>query len=103
MLNAVLTVNEGKSNSHKDKGWERFTDAAIRVLSARSSGMVCFLWGKYAQKKAVLIDQSKHKVLMGPHPSPLSGNAFMDCNHFSEARKALIAMGKEPVDWRLSP
>jgi len=103
MLNAVLTVDAGKSNSHKDKGWEQFTDAAIRTLSARSTGMVCFLWGKFAQKKAALIDRSKHTVLQGPHPSPLAGNAFMECTHFIEARKALEAMGKEPVDWSLTP
>jgi len=103
MLNTVLTVNEGASNSHKDQGWEQFTDAAIRVLSAQSTGMVCFLWGKFAMSKAALIDQTKHKILEGCHPSPLSGNAFLSCNHFAESRKALIDMGKEPVDWKLSP
>jgi len=101
LLNTVLTVDDGVSNSHKDQGWEQFTDAAIKVLSARSTGMVCFLWGKFAINKAAFIDEKKHIIFEGPHPSPLSGSAFSNCNHFARSKKALISLGKEPIDWKL--
>lgn len=103
MLNTVLTVDAGRSNSHKGAGWETFTDAAIRCLCARASGLVAILWGRPAQKKAPLVAGPRHVVLQGPHPSPLAGNAFLSCTHFSDTNKALVEMGLSPIDWSLPP
>lgn len=102
MLNTVLTVDAGRSNSHKGAGWELFTDAAIRLLSTRADALVCILWGRPAQKKAALVD-ARHVVLQGPHPSPLAGNAFLACTHFADTNRALVSMGKPPIDWSIPP
>lgn len=102
LLNAVLTVREAQANSHAGHGWEAFTDAVIRAVSAQPEPVVFILWGGYAQKKAVLIDASRHAVLQGPHPSPLSASrGFFGSKPFSRANAELVQRGREPLDWRL--
>ena len=101
LLNAVLTVRAHEPNSHKDKGWEMFTDAIIRAVNARPSPVVFVLWGAYAQKKAKLIDASRHRVLTAAHPSPLSAKKFFGSRPFSAINAALISVGKPPIDWQL--
>lgn len=100
LLNAVLTVEQGKAAAHQGKGWEQFTDAAIRELNARREGIVFMLWGSYAQKKGQIIDRKKHCVLTAPHPSPLSAHrGFIGCGHFSQANQYLQQRGLTPIDW----
>lgn len=102
LLNAVLTVAPGQAASHAGKGWERFTDRAIRELSERRDGLVFLLWGRYAQQKGAIVDRSHHHVLTAAHPSPLSAaNGFLGCCHFSKANALLESDGREPIDWRL--
>lgn len=102
MLNAVLTVRAHTPNSHKDRGWEKFTDAVIKAVSAKSSPVVFVLWGGYAQKKEKLIDKSRHTIIKCAHPSPLSANnGFFGSKQFSAINAALEANGKPPIDWRL--
>jgi uracil-DNA glycosylase len=102
LLNAVLTVRAGQANSHANQGWEAFTDAAIRAVSARREPVVFLLWGRSAQKKERLIDARRHVVLKGVHPSPLSASSgFFGSRPFSQANAALVARGREPIDWRL--
>lgn len=103
MMNAVLTVEAGKSASHRGKGWETFTDDAIRFVSDHASPSVFVLWGKWAQKKLPLIDQQRHRVIQGAHPSPLSAHhGFFHTHPFSRINEDLEELGREPVDWRLS-
>jgi uracil-DNA glycosylase len=99
LLNASLTVEQGRSNSHRHIGWHRFTDAVIRLLSERREGLVFLLWGNFAQQKAALIDSGKHLVLTAAHPSPLAGNAFLGCRHFSRANAYLAGRGVPVIDW----
>lgn len=100
LLNATLTVEAGKAGSHQGKGWEEFTDAAIKALSDRREGLVFMLWGRYAQGKGNVIDESKHLVLKAAHPSPFSAySGFFGCNHFSKANEYLEKQGEEAVDW----
>ena len=101
LLNAVLTVRAHEPNSHKDKGWETFTDAAITALAARPDPVVFMLWGAYAQKKKKLIDGGGNVVLTAAHPSPLSASKFFGSKPFSAANRALEAMDKEPIDWQI--
>lgn len=101
LLNAVLTVRAHEPNSHKDKGWETFTDAVIRALNDRESPVVFMLWGNYAQKKQKLIEASRHTVLTAAHPSPLSVKKFFGSRPYSAANGALRAMGKSEIDWQL--
>jgi uracil-DNA glycosylase len=102
LLNAVLTVAPGQAASHAGKGWERFTDCAIRELSERQEGVVFLLWGRYAQQKGTVVDRTRHHVLSAAHPSPLSAaNGFLGSRHFSQANALLEAGGREPVDWTL--
>jgi uracil-DNA glycosylase len=101
LLNAVLTVRAHQANSHKNQGWERLTDAIIRVVNAQPQQVVVILWGAYAQKKAKLIDE-RHVVLLGVHPSPLSAsNGFFGSQPFSKTNAALVAAGHSPIDWAL--
>ena len=101
MLNAVLTVRESQPNSHKNQGWERFTDAVIRAVSAKTDPVVFVLWGAYAQKKAALIDK-RHTIIQSAHPSPLSArNGFFGSKPYSAINTALRAAGKPEIDWRL--
>ncbi|WP_342378501.1 uracil-DNA glycosylase [Myxococcus stipitatus] len=103
LLNAVLTVRQAEPNSHAGHGWEDFTDAVIRAVSAKEDPVVFLLWGKYAQKKKKLIDAKRHVVIEGTHPSPLSAkNGFFGSRPFSTVNQALESKGRAPVDWRLS-
>lgn len=102
LLNAVLTVEEGKPGSHALRGWERFTDRVVREINDRREHVVFMLWGAYAQKKGSHVDRAKHLVLEAPHPSPLSAHrGFLGCKHFSQANEYLLRHGIAPVDWRL--
>ena len=101
MINAVLTVRAHTPNSHKDHGWETFTDAVIRAVSDRPDPAVFLLWGKYAQKKKKLIDAKRHTVIEGAHPSPLSAKLFFGSKPFSKVNDALTALGKAPIDWQI--
>lgn len=100
LLNATLTVKETLAGSHQNKGWEQFTDEVIRKINESQPHVVFMLWGAYAQKKAVLIDESKHLILKAPHPSPLSAHrGFLGCKHFSQANSYLILKGIDPIEW----
>jgi uracil-DNA glycosylase len=102
LLNSVLTVEMGRAASHRDRGWERFTDSLIRLVNAKPDPVVFLLWGSYAQKKAGFVDTSRHLVLKAAHPSPLSAhNGFFGCRHFSKANTFLEERGLEPIDWAL--
>lgn len=129
LLNAVLTVRAHNANSHKDRGWEMFTDAVVQWLNSNLNGVVFMLWGSYAQKKGAAINrvsvhmvqislfepfiifvlsclclsafQKRHHVLQTVHPSPLSAHrGFFGCRHFSKANELLKKSGKSPVDWK---
>ena len=100
LLNAVLTVEDGKPGAHQGKGWEGFTDHVVEKLNAEREGLVFMLWGSYAQAKGRVIDSRKHCVLRAPHPSPLSAyRGFMGCGHFSAANRWLVGGQKTPIDW----
>jgi len=102
LLNAVLTVRAGEANSHKAKGWEEFTDAIIKKISDEKEYVVFILWGNPAQKKIKLIDESKHLILIAPHPSPLSSyRGFFGSKPFSKVNTYLREHGKKEIDWRL--
>lgn len=102
MLNATLTVQQANAGSHQGQGWEQFTDKAIQLVNQECKGVVFLLWGSYAQKKAIFINQQKHLVLKAPHPSPLSAHrGFIGCGHFSQANHYLQSMGKSPINWQL--
>ncbi|MBL7783992.1 MAG: uracil-DNA glycosylase [Saprospiraceae bacterium] len=101
LLNAMLTVQARTPASHQKIGWQNFTDAVIRHISAEKEGVVFMLWGNFAKQKKALIDQSKHYVLEAAHPSPLAGNAFQGCGHFAAANEILGKQGKALIDWRL--
>jgi len=101
LLNAVLTVRAHEPNSHKNKGWEEFTDAVIRALNDRDDPMVFVLWGGYAQKKQKLIDAKKHRVLTAAHPSPLSAAKFFGSKPFSAINAVLKELGKAEIKWQL--
>lgn len=103
LLNTVLTVRAGDAHSHAEKGWEAFTDKAIRLLNENSEHPVIFvLWGGPAKRKANLIDAKRHHILTAPHPSPLSAHrGFMGCKHFSKINELLVQDGLKPIDWQL--
>lgn len=100
LLNATLTVEAHKAGSHQGRGWETFTDSAIRQVAKNRQNVVFMLWGSYAQKKEAFIDPHKHLILSSPHPSPLSAHrGFLGNNHFKLANEYLVAHGQEPVEW----
>ena len=102
LLNASLTVRAGEPMSHSKIGWAEFTDTVIKKISEEKKHVVFLLWGKFAQEKRVLINESKHLILRAAHPSPLSAHAgFFGCKHFSKANEYLIKNGIDPIDWRL--
>lgn len=104
LLNAVLTVEANQANAHQGKGWEQFTDRIISLVNQHSDNVVFMLWGSYAQKKGVGIDNQRHLVLKAPHPSPLSAyRGFLGCQHFSQANDYLQQHGKASIDWQLPP
>jgi uracil-DNA glycosylase len=106
LLNSVLTVEMGLAASHQGRGWERFTDAVIRLVNARAEPAVFLLWGSHAQKKAAFVDSidrgGRHLVLKAAHPSPLSAHSgFFGCRHFSQANAFLESRGQTPIGWAL--
>ena len=102
LLNSVLTVEQGKPNSHQELGWDKLTNKIISKLSQRGN-MIFVLWGNSAQNKLYLIDDSKNKILSAPHPSPLSAyRGFFGCKHFSEINKILIENGSNEINWKLN-
>jgi len=101
LLNTVLTVRAGEANSHRNRGWEPFTDQVLVALDQRSDPVVFLLWGQSAQKKRDRIRNSRHRVIEAAHPSPLSARRFLGCRCFSAVNRALAELGQEPVDWRL--
>lgn len=102
MLNSVLTVRAHQAFSHQGLGWEEFTDAVIRILANEDRPIVYLLWGKPAEKKAMVVQNKKQLLLKAPHPSPLSAyRGFFGCKHFSKANEFLIANGLEPIDWQI--
>jgi uracil-DNA glycosylase len=102
LLNAVLTVRAHQANSHKNKGWETFTDAIIHVVNAKPCPVVFVLWGGYAQKKEKLIDTNRHIIVRSAHPSPLSAHrGFFGSRPFSRINEALRKLGKTEIDWQL--
>ncbi len=104
LLNAVMTVEEGRAGAHQNKGWEGYTDHVIETLASRREHLVFLLWGAYAQAKGKVIDARRHRVLRAPHPSPLSAHrGFLGCRHFSAANQYLSQRGQAPVDWSLPP
>jgi uracil-DNA glycosylase len=101
MLNAVLTVRAHQPGSHRNKGWERFTDAIIQAVNAKESSVVFLLWGNYAQEKIKLIDRKRHAIIRSAHPSPLSANnGFFGSRPFSKTNAALRKFGKPEIDWQ---
>ena len=102
LLNSVLTVEMGRAASHRDRGWERFTDAVVAEVNAKPEPVVFLLWGSYAQKKAAFVDEARHLVLKAPHPSPLSAKkGFFGSRPFSKTNEVLKKKGREPIDWAL--
>jgi len=103
LLNAVLTVRANEPASHAKIGWMDFTDAVIRKISDEKEGIVFLLWGRFAQEKQILIDETKHHVLKAAHPSPFSADkGFFGCKHFSRTNELLMKQGLSPIDWNLS-
>ena len=104
LLNAVLTVEDGRAGVHQGKGWEGFTDHVVDVLNREREGLVFLLWGSYAQKKGSIVDAGRHCALRTTHPSPLSAHrGFLGCGHFSKANQYLVRRGQAPIDWSLPP
>ena len=102
LLNSVLTVEAGLAASHQGKGWERFTDAVIRLVNDQPRPVVFILWGAYAQRKAGFVDRQRHLMLASAHPSPLSAhNGFFGSRPFSKTNEFLAAQGQEPIEWAL--
>lgn len=103
LLNASLTVRKNEPGSHSKIGWIDFTDAVIKKISAQKKGVVFLLWGKFAQDKQALIDETKHHVLKAAHPSPFSADkGFFGCKHFSKTNDYLVREGLQPIDWKLN-
>ena len=102
LLNTVLTVRAHQPNSHRDHGWEYFTDAVIKAVDEQDRPIVYLLWGRPAQSKAAMLHNPKHLILTAPHPSPLSAyRGFFGCRHFSQANRFLEKSGVSPVDWQI--
>jgi uracil-DNA glycosylase len=103
LLNAALTVRSGEPFSHAKYGWAEFTDAVIKHISEKKENVIFLLWGKFAQDKKVLIDETRHHVLQAAHPSPFSADkGFFGCKHFSKTNQLLMQQGKQPIDWKLT-
>ncbi|MDY2794471.1 MAG: uracil-DNA glycosylase [Peptostreptococcus porci] len=102
LLNTVLTVRAHQANSHKNMGWEIFTDEIIKILNRREDPIIFVLWGANARSKKQFIDTRRHFVLEAPHPSPLSAHrGFFGCNHFKKINDILGSLGKDAIDWRV--
>lgn len=103
LLNAILTVNARQAASHRDAGWQIFTDKVIKTISELKQNVVFLLWGKFAAQKTELIDQSRHLILTAPHPSPFSAHSgFFGCDHFRQANDYLVNQGLKPINWSIS-
>ena len=102
LLNASLSVGANRANSHSGFGWQIFTDAVIKILSAKRQNLVFMLWGNFAKAKSALIDAQRHLILTAAHPSPLAGGAFFGCKHFSRCNEYLRAHGLGEIDWDLN-
>lgn len=104
LLNAVMTVEDGKAGAHVGQGWEGFTDEIIRQLNDKRDNLVFMLWGSYAQAKGKVIDRTRHCVLTAPHPSPLSAHrGFLGCDHFRKANRYLRMHGQKDINWSHLP
>lgn len=101
LLNAILTVEASQAASHKNIGWEAFTDKVISVLSEQKSGLIFLLWGNFAKSKKQLIDETKHHVLEAVHPSPLAGGKFIGCGHFSKVNEILQGKNLTRINWNI--
>lgn len=102
LLNAALTVRQNEPGSHAQIGWLQFTDNVIKKISEKKEGIIFLLWGKFAQEKQSLIDETKHYVLKAAHPSPFSANnGFLGCRHFSKVNDLLMKQHKTPIDWKI--
>lgn len=102
LLNSVLTVEEGKANSHANLGWETFTSTVLALINHYCEGVIFLLWGSYAKKRAEVIDRECHHILSAPHPSPLSARyGFFGCKHFSSVNSLLKGGNQEPINWHL--
>ncbi len=102
LLNASLTVRDGQANSHRNKGWELFTNHIVWLLNRREDPVIFLLWGNNAKEKSALITNPQHTILSAAHPSPLSASrGFFGCGHFKRANALLEEMGKEPIDWQI--
>ncbi len=102
LLNASLSVRQNEPGSHSKIGWLQFTDAVISKLSEKKEGLIFLLWGRFAQEKQSLVDETKHHVLKAAHPSPFSADkGFFNCRHFSKTNKLLVLQHKKPIDWKL--
>lgn len=103
LLNTCLSVVEGQANSHKDLGWEDFTDGVLSLLNQKPEPVVYLLWGAHSKKKARLLDNPGHLILTAPHPSPLSAyRGFLGCGHFSKANDFLLSQGQAPIQWAIT-
>ncbi|HZM29262.1 MAG TPA: uracil-DNA glycosylase [Acidimicrobiales bacterium] len=104
LLNASLTVRQGRAASHQGKGWETFTDEVLKAVNDKPERVVFILWGASARKKKAFVDGSRHVVIESPHPSPLSASSgFFGSRPFSRANEALAEAGRDPIDWRVPP
>ena len=102
LLNAVLTVRAHQAASHQRKGWEEFTDAAIKIVNSENRPIVFMLWGSFARSKKAMLNNPNHLILEAPHPSPLSAyRGFFGCHHFSQANEFLVKNGVTPIDWQI--
>lgn len=102
LLNASLTVRDGLANSHRNKGWEIFTNRVVELLNEREEPVIFMLWGNNAKEKMSIITNPKHHILTSVHPSPLSASrGFFGCGHFKKANEILESLGKEPIDWQI--
>lgn len=102
LLNSLLTVRDGEANSHRNKGWEIFTDRVIECLNNREEPVIFMLWGNNAKEKMSVITNPHHKILTAAHPSPLSASrGFFGCGHFKTANRLLEKLGKTPIDWQI--
>ena len=102
LLNTSLTVRDGQANSHRNKGWEIFTDRIIEILNERPEPIIFLLWGNNAKEKQKIITNPSHRIFTSAHPSPLSASrGFFGCNHFKQANMILERLGQEPIDWQI--
>jgi len=102
LLNSILTVRKNEAGSHRNIGWENFTNATIRKISEEKDGVIFLLWGSFAQEKEIFINKNKHIVLKAAHPSPFSSyRGFFGCKHFSKTNEALTSLNKEIINWQI--